>query len=53
VVDSFSIRRTALSNDIPYYTTIAGARATLRAIDNLKRGALAVRPVQEYLGDEY
>ncbi|WP_417843798.1 carbamoyl-phosphate synthase large subunit [Thalassospira sp.] len=53
VVDSFSIRRTALTNDIPYYTTIAGARATLRAIDNLKRGALAVQPVQAYLGDEY
>ncbi|WP_033068368.1 carbamoyl-phosphate synthase large subunit [Thalassospira australica] len=53
VVDSFSIRRTALTDDIPYYTTVAGARATLRAIDNLKRGALAVRPVQEYLGDKY
>jgi carbamoyl-phosphate synthase large subunit len=53
VVDSFSIRRTALTDDIPYYTTIAGARATLRAIDNLKRGALAVQPVQAYLGDDY
>ncbi|WP_417829612.1 carbamoyl-phosphate synthase large subunit [Thalassospira sp.] len=53
VVDSFSIRRTALTDDIPYYTTVAGARATLRAIDNLKRGALEVRPVQEYLGDKY
>lgn len=53
VVDSFSIRRTALTDDIPYYTTVAGARATLRAIDNLKRGALDVRALQEYLGDKY
>ena len=27
IADSFSLRRTALTNNIPYYTTVAGARA--------------------------
>jgi carbamoyl-phosphate synthase large subunit len=46
--DSFSIRRTALQRDIPYYTTVAGARATIQAIRRLKRGDLEVRPLQAY-----
>jgi len=46
--DSFSIRRTALQQDIPYYTTIAGAKATIRAIERLKSGDLEVRPLQSY-----
>ncbi len=29
IADSFSLRRTALTNDIPYYTTVAGARAAV------------------------
>jgi hypothetical protein len=29
VADSFSLRRTALTNAIPYYTTVAGARAAV------------------------
>ena len=46
--DSFSIRRTALQQDIPYYTTVAGARATIQAIRRLKDGDLEVRPLQSY-----
>jgi carbamoyl-phosphate synthase large subunit len=46
--DSFSIRRTALAKDIPYYTTIAGARAAIMAIHRLRRGDLEVRPLQSY-----
>jgi carbamoyl-phosphate synthase large subunit len=46
--DSFSIRRTALTQDIPYYTTISGARAAIQAIRRLKTGALDVRPLQTY-----
>ena len=34
IADSFSIRRTALQNKVNYSTTIAGARATLRALDH-------------------
>jgi carbamoyl-phosphate synthase large subunit len=46
--DSFSIRRTALTQDIPYYTTTSGARAAIQAIRRLKTGALDVRPLQTY-----
>lgn len=46
--DSFSIRRTALSQNIPYYTTVSGARAAVLAIRHLRTGALGVRPLQAY-----
>ncbi|MGE3865570.1 MAG: carbamoyl-phosphate synthase large subunit [Hyphomonadaceae bacterium] len=46
--DSFSLRRTALSQDIPYYTTVSGARAAIQAIKRLKGGGLDVRPLQTY-----
>ena len=46
--DSFSIRRTALIKDVPYFTTIAAARAAALAIASLKRGAFDVRSLQEY-----
>jgi carbamoyl-phosphate synthase large subunit len=48
VRDSFSIRRTALTKDVPYFTTIAAARAAALAIASLRRGALDVRSLQEY-----
>jgi carbamoyl-phosphate synthase large subunit len=46
--DSFSLRRTALQQDIPYYTTVAGAKATIQAIRRLKTGDLEVRSLQAY-----
>ena len=46
IKDSYSIRRTALMNNIPYYTTIAGARVAVDAIENLKKHALKVRSLQ-------
>jgi carbamoyl-phosphate synthase large subunit len=47
--DSYSIRRTALTQNIPYYTTISGARASIQAIRRLKSGApLGVRALQAY-----
>ncbi|MDB4969296.1 MAG: carbamoyl phosphate synthase large subunit [Myxococcales bacterium] len=46
--DSFSIRRTALTKDVPYFTTIAAARAVALAIAALRRGQLDVRSLQEY-----
>jgi carbamoyl-phosphate synthase large subunit len=46
--DSFSIRRTALMQKIPYYTTTAGALAAAQAIAALRAGALEVRPLQSY-----
>jgi carbamoyl-phosphate synthase large subunit len=49
IADSFSLRRTALTHDIPYYTTVAGARAAVEAIAALRAGSLEVAPLQSYL----
>ncbi|MGE4219139.1 MAG: carbamoyl-phosphate synthase large subunit [Alphaproteobacteria bacterium] len=46
--DSFSLRRSALVHGIPYYTTMAGARAAVQAISALKCGSLDVAPLQSY-----
>ncbi len=46
--DSKDIRRTALLNHIPYYTTLAGAVAVTRAIAALKSGSVHVAPLQSY-----
>jgi len=44
--DSYSIRRTSLMNNIPYYTTIAGAKVAVDAIEHLKNNKLMVRSLQ-------
>ena len=49
ISDSFSLRRTALTHGIPYYTTVAGARAAVQAIGALRKGSLEVAPLQSYL----
>src|SRR6266851_1831696 len=48
IADSFSLRRTALTHNIPYYTTVAGARAAVQAIGALRKGCLEVAPLQSY-----
>jgi carbamoyl-phosphate synthase large subunit len=48
IADSFSLRRTALTNAIPYYTTVAGAHAAVEAIATLTSGELEVAPLQSY-----
>ena len=50
LADSKDIRRTALLNHIPYYTTLAGAIAVTRAIKALKSDTLKVAPLQSYKG---
>ncbi len=50
VSESYSIRRTALTRNIPYTTTIAGARATALAIKAMIKGTLEVKTLQEYHG---
>jgi carbamoyl-phosphate synthase large subunit len=49
IADSFSLRRTALTHNIPYYTTVAGARAAVQAIGALRKGSLEVAPLQSYV----
>ncbi len=48
LADSKSIRRTALLMKIPYYTTLAGAIATIAAIAVLKSGNINVTSLQDY-----
>ena len=48
VSESSSIRRTALNFDIPYTTTVAGAKATALAIKCMIEGKLDVKSLQEY-----
>jgi carbamoyl-phosphate synthase large subunit len=48
IADSFSLRRNALTLNLPYYTTVAGARAAVQAIAALKAGSLEVASLQSY-----
>jgi carbamoyl-phosphate synthase large subunit len=48
VTDSFDIRRSALTQGVPNFTTIAAARATAHAIAALISGTLEVAPLQSY-----
>ncbi len=48
LMDSMSIRRTALTMKVPYYTTLAGAVAVTEAVSALRTGSLEVAPLQSY-----
>ena len=49
IQDSFSLRRSALTHGIPYYTTVEGAKAAVQAITAIREGPLEVVPLQSYL----
>ncbi len=46
--DAYHLRRTALELEIPYFTTVAGAKAAVKAIIALKNHEMDVKPLQEY-----
>ncbi len=46
--DSYSIRRTTLTQGIPYFTTMQAAKAAMRGIESLKAKPLEVTSLQEY-----
>jgi carbamoyl-phosphate synthase large subunit len=46
--DSYTLRRAALMHKVPYYTTVAGARAVVQALVALAERELAVAPLQSY-----
>ncbi|MDD4731652.1 MAG: carbamoyl-phosphate synthase large subunit [Desulfovibrio sp.] len=48
VHDSKDIRQAALLYNVPYVTTISGAKATVQAIDEVRTQGLQVRCLQEY-----
>ncbi|MBI5190452.1 MAG: carbamoyl-phosphate synthase large subunit [Nitrospirae bacterium] len=49
--DSYSIRRTALTQSVPYFTTLAGAKAAVSAISSNIRSECSVKTIQEYHKD--
>ena len=49
-LDSYSIRRTAITMGIPCFTTIAAASAAVQGIRALKAEGLQVKPLQDYDG---
>ena len=48
MLDSASIRRTALTKGVPYYTTMSGAKAATWAIQALKSAPLEAGALQSY-----
>ncbi|HJR03716.1 MAG TPA: carbamoyl-phosphate synthase large subunit [Methylomirabilota bacterium] len=46
--DSYLIRRTAVTQNIPYYTTVDGAQAAIGGIEALLKGEISVKALQEY-----
>ncbi len=48
IEDSFSLRQTALLNNIPYYTTIQGANAVILAIKTAINKKMSVKSLQSY-----
>jgi carbamoyl-phosphate synthase large subunit len=46
--DSYTLRRAALTHRVPYFTTLAGARAAVQAMTGADTAELAVAPLQSY-----
>jgi carbamoyl-phosphate synthase large subunit len=46
--DSYSIRRTTLTQAIPYFTTMSAAKAAVRGIEALRANPVQVKSLQEY-----
>ena len=49
--DSYALRRTAVTQSIPYYLTVDGAQAAIGAIEALLKGEPGVASLQEYHAD--
>jgi carbamoyl-phosphate synthase large subunit len=46
--DGYTMRRGAVELDMPYITTIAGAKAAVDAIENVRNRDISVKPMHEY-----
>ncbi len=49
--DAYEIRWTTLTYNVPYTTTIAGAKAMAQAVEELQRDTWSVKTIQEYHTD--
>jgi carbamoyl-phosphate synthase large subunit len=52
IKDSYEIRRTSLTRNVPHYTTLAGAKAAVAGIGAMKRGDWTVTSLQQYFAAE-
>ena len=52
IKDSFTLRRAAINNKIPYYTTMAGSRALVEAIKTMTIKNLEVSSLQKFYKKE-
>ena len=48
IADSYSIRRSALTDGVPHFTTMTGAAAAVDALEAMSLGSLDVAPLQAY-----
>ena len=48
IKDSLSLRRASLNNNIPHYTTMAGANALLKALQALRGKEMTVTSLQDF-----
>jgi carbamoyl-phosphate synthase large subunit len=53
IEDSRSIRRAALENGVPHYTTLTAAAAAVAAMEAMAHGTLEVAPLQDYFSKTY
>ena len=47
IADSFSIRRSAIRNKIPYFTTISAAKVAITGLNIIKETKFSVKPIQD------
>jgi carbamoyl-phosphate synthase large subunit len=47
--DGYELRQAAVTNGVPYITTLAGILAAIHGVEALRSGPLEVRPLQEHL----
>jgi len=48
IKDSYSLRRASLNTNTPYYTTISGSLALLKALQALKENNMTVTSLQDW-----
>ena len=53
ILDSYSIRRSALTSSVPHFTTMAGAAAAIDAMAVLRTARLEVTPLQDYFEGKF
>jgi carbamoyl-phosphate synthase large subunit len=48
IADSYTIRRSAVDQNLAYFTTVAGAKAVVLGIEALRRKDWDVKPLQDF-----